>query len=107
MKRTHAAQSDNTDNSQETKKQSQLLSLGVPPLLAAVPQLLPKTHQVGGQREGRVQDSGQQGGVPAVGAPQEQAGHELRDHGPGAEVLLPEGHPRQGGRPEARLPVRE
>ena len=69
--------------------------------------MLSQVYQVGQPGEGDLQAGGQQGGVPAVGAPQEQAGHELRDHGPGAEVLLPEGHPRQGGRPEARLPVRE
>merc|ERR1712203_1087243 len=55
---------------------------------------------------GGVQAGGQQGSVEVVGRPQEQARHELRDHGQGPEVLLPEGHPRQGGRPEARLPVR-
>ena len=80
--------------------------MGVPLVFTPVAQLLPRLYQVGGQGEGRVQAGRQQGGVQAVGAPQEQARHELRDHGPGAEVLLPEGHPRQGRRPEAGLPVR-
>ena len=41
---------------------------------------------MGQQGEGHLQAGGQQGGVQAVGAPQEQAGHELRDHGPSTEV---------------------
>ena len=60
--------------------------MGVPPVPSSVAQLMSQTHQVGGQGEGRVQDSGQQGGVQAVGAPQEQARHELRDHGPSPQV---------------------
>ena len=69
--------------------------------------VLSQVHQVGQPREGHLQAGGQQGGVPAVGAAQEQARHELRDHGPRSQILLPEGHPRQGGRPETRLPVRQ
>merc|ERR1711953_1567697 len=37
---------------------------------------------------------------------QEQAGHELRDHGQSPQILLPEGNPGQGGRTETGLPVR-
>ena len=48
--------------------------------------LLPEVHKVGQQGEGHLQAGGQQGGVQALGAPQEQAGHELRDHGPSTEV---------------------
>ena len=47
---------------------------------------LSKVHQVGQQGEGHLQAGGQQGGLQALGAPQEQAGHELRDHGPSTEV---------------------
>ena len=77
---------------------------------------------MGQQGEGHLQAGGQQGGVQAVGPPQEQAGHELRDDGPSPEVkdqlensthaclflqvLLPARHPGKGGRSEARLPVR-
>jgi len=79
--------------------------VGVPPIPAPNPQLLSQAHQVGGQGEGRVQDSGQQGSVQAVGPPQEQARHELRDDGTSPEVLLPTRHLGQGGRPEAGLSV--
>ena len=68
---------------------------------------LSQVHQVGQQGEGHLQAGGQQGGVQAVGAPQEQARHELRDDGSSAEVLLPEGHPRQGRWSEAGLSVRQ
>ena len=43
---------------------------------------------MGQQGEGHIQAGGQQGGVQAVGPPQEQARHELRDHGTRAEVTL-------------------
>lgn len=46
-----------------------------------------------------------QGRVPPLGAAQEQAGHELRDHGPSTQVLLRPWHPQQSGRPEAGVPV--
>ena len=36
--------------------------------------------------EGSVQAGRLEGGLPAVGAPQEQARHELRDDGQGIEV---------------------
>ena len=62
---------------------------------------------MGQQGEGHLQAGGQQGGVQAVGPPQEQARHELRDDGASAQILLPEGHPRQGRWPEAGLPVRQ
>lgn len=57
-------------------------------------------------RERRVQAGRLEGGVAAVGVAQEQARHELRDDGPRAALLLPARHPRQGGRPAARVPVR-
>ena len=69
--------------------------------------MLSQVHQMGEQRERNFQVGGQQGGLPAVGAAQEQARHELRDNGASAEVLLPEGHPRQGRRSEAGLSVRQ
>lgn len=80
--------------------------MGVPAGSVAGPGVLPVVHQVVGQTEGGVQAGGQQGGVPVVGRPQEQARHELRDHGPRAQVLLPARDPGQGGRPAPRLPVR-
>ena len=43
-------------------------------------------HQVDAEGEGHLQAGGQQGGVQAVGAPQEQARHELRDHGQSPQV---------------------
>ena len=48
--------------------------------------MLPEVHQVGQPVGGDLQAGGQQGRVPAVGHAQEQAGHELRDHGPSTEV---------------------
>ena len=59
------------------------------------------------RERGGVQDSGQKGGVQAMGPPQEQARHELRDDGSIALSLLPEGHPRQGRWSEAGLSVRQ
>ena len=50
--------------------------------------MLSKVHQMGKQREGNLQAGGQQGGLQAVGTPQEQAGHELRDHGQSSQVRL-------------------
>lgn len=82
------------------------LPLGVPPQAAPGQGLLPQVHQVEQPREGRLQTGGQQGRLPAVGSAQEQAGHELRDDGAGAALLLPARHPGQGGRPAPRLPVR-
>ena len=43
---------------------------------------------MGQQGEGHLQAGGQQGGVQAVGPPQEQARHELRDDGTSPEVTL-------------------
>ncbi|KAL4713576.1 hypothetical protein ACJJTC_006164, partial [Scirpophaga incertulas] len=80
--------------------------VGVPAEAAAGPRVLPALHQVDQSREGRVQARRLQGRVAPVGAAQEQAGHELRDHGPRAALLLPARHPGQGGRPAARVPVR-
>lgn len=80
--------------------------VGIPAQAAAGPRVLPALHQVDQPREGRVQAGGLEGGVAPVGAAQEQAGHELRDDGPRAALLLPARHPRQGGRPAARVPVR-
>lgn len=82
------------------------IPLGVPPQTPARQGVLPSLHQVDEPREGRVQTGGLEGGVAAVGAAQEQARHELRDDGPRAALLLPARHPRQGGRPAARVPVR-
>ena len=48
--------------------------------------VLPQVHQVEQQGEGSVQAGGQQGCVQAVGDAQEQARHELRDDGQGAQV---------------------
>ena len=49
--------------------------------------VLSPVHQVGKQREGHLQAGGQQGRVQAVGASQEQTGHELRNHGQGSQVI--------------------
>lgn len=80
--------------------------MGVPAEAAAGPRVLPALHQVDEPREGRVQAGRLEGGVAALGPAQEQAGHELRDHGPRPALLLPARDPRQGGRPAPRLPVR-
>ena len=48
--------------------------------------MLPQVHQVGQPVGGDLQAGGQQGSVSAVGHAQEQAGHELRDHGQGSQV---------------------
>lgn len=58
------------------------------------------------QGEGRLQAGRLQGGVEVMGHAQEQAGHELRNHGPRSEILLSEGHFGQGRRPEAGVPIR-
>ena len=50
--------------------------------------MLSKVHQMGKQREGNLQAGGQQGRLQTVGASQEQAGHELRDHGQSSQVRL-------------------
>ena len=50
--------------------------------------MLSKVHQMGKQREGNLQACGQQGGVQTVGTSQEQARHELRDHGQSSQVRL-------------------
>ena len=68
--------------------------------------MLSKVHQMGKQREGNLQAGGQQGRLQAVGASQEQAGHELRDHGQSSQILLSERNPGQGGRSETGVPVR-
>lgn len=82
------------------------LPVGVPAEAAAGPRVLPALYQVDEPREGRVQAGGLEGGVAAVGPAQEQARHELRDDGARAALLLPARHPRQGGRPAPRVPVR-
>ena len=68
--------------------------------------MLSKIHQMGKQREGDLQAGGQQGGVQTVGTPQEQARHELRDHGQSSQILLSKRNPGQGGRTEACLSIR-
>ncbi len=50
--------------------------------------LLPEVHQMEQQGEGDLQAGGQQGGVPPLGPAQEQAGHELRDHGSRSQVYF-------------------
>jgi len=67
---------------------------------------LSKTHSLDWQRQRRVQDCGQQGGVQTVGSPQEQAWHELWDHGESSEILLSERNTGQGGWSETGLSVR-
>ena len=52
------------------------------------PRVLSQVHQVEQPREGGVQAGRQQGGVPALGHAQEQARHELWDHGQGTEVRM-------------------
>ena len=69
------------DHTAESEEQPQFLPLGVPPLSAPVSSQLSSPHQVAGQRQGRLQDRGQQSGLQTVGTSQEQARHELRDHG--------------------------
>jgi hypothetical protein len=49
--------------------------------------VLPEVHKVEQQGEGDLQAGGQQGGVPPLGTTQEQARHELRDHGPRSQVF--------------------
>ncbi len=49
--------------------------------------MLPEVHKVEQQGEGDLQAGGQQGGVPPLGTTQEQARHELRDHGPRSQVF--------------------
>ena len=86
--------------------------------------MLSKIHQMGKQREGDLQAGGQQGRVQALGTPQKQTRHELRDHGQSSQVgltlrpteryslkaacvqvLLSERNPGQGRRTETGLPV--
>ena len=50
--------------------------------------MLSQVYQVGEQREGDIQAGGQQGGVQTVGHAQEQAWHELRDHGQSSQVVF-------------------
>lgn len=80
--------------------------MGVPAEAAAGQGVLPEVHQVDEQGEGSLQVGRLEGRLEAVGVAQEQAGHELRDDGQGAEVLLPEGDFGEGGRAEVGLPVR-
>lgn len=82
------------------------LLVGVPAEAAAGPRVLPPLHQVDQPRQGRLQARRLQGRVQVVGNAQEQAGHELRDDGPRAALLLPARHPRQSRRPAPRLSVR-
>ena len=50
--------------------------------------MLSEVYQVEQPWEGRVQAGRQQGGVAAVGDAQEQARHELWDHGQGTQVMV-------------------
>lgn len=79
--------------------------MGVPAEAAPGSRVLSALHQVDEPGEGCLQAGGLQGGLPTMGNAQEQAGHELRDDGQGAEVLLPARHPGQGGWPAAGLSV--
>lgn len=80
--------------------------MGVPAQTAAGPRVLPPLHQVDQPRQGRLQARRLQGRVQVVGHAQEQAGHELRDNGPGLALLLPARNPRQSRRPAPGLSVR-
>lgn len=82
------------------------VSLGVPAQTPPGQGVLSAFHQMDKPWEGRLQVSGFEGGVPTMGLTQKQARHELWDDGPRFTLLLPEGHPGEGGRPAARLPVR-
>merc|ERR1712203_294198 len=94
-----------TASKEEVEGPEQCLPLGVPPLPPPVSSQLSCLHQVGRQRQRGLQAGGQQGGLQAVGTAQEQAGHELRDHGESSEILLSERNPGQGGRPETCLSI--
>ncbi|CAG03708.1 unnamed protein product [Tetraodon nigroviridis] len=107
------------------------LPVGVPAGPPPGQEHLSQVHQVDPEGEGHLQAGGLQGRLQAVGQTQEQARHELRDHGTGAQVdthvhtllqcapaqpltpptltplqvLLPAGDPGQGRRSAAGLPV--
>ena len=60
--------------------------MGVPAATAAECRLLPQVYQMDRSATGNLQACWFQGRLQAVGHPQEQAGHELRDHGTCFEV---------------------
>ena len=60
--------------------------MGVPAAAAAEPRDVSALHQVDQPPARHLQAGGFQGRVPPLGFAQKQARHELRDHGPGAEV---------------------
>ena len=64
------------------------LPLGVPAGPPPGQEHLPPLHQVDPEGEGHLQTGGLQGRLQAVGQTQEQAGHELRDHGAGTQVSV-------------------
>jgi len=62
---------------EEVSGRNYYIFVGISSEAAAGQRLLPEVHQVEQQGEGHLQAGGQQGRVPAVGAAQEQARHEL------------------------------
>jgi len=60
--------------------------VGIPASAAAELQLLSELHPMGRPRARHLQADQLEGRLASVGYPQEQAGHELRDHGPRSEV---------------------
>ena len=62
------------------------IPVGVPAAAVAGARHMPPLHQVDRPTAGHLQAGRLQGGVQAMGVPQEQAGHDLRDDGQGVEV---------------------
>lgn len=62
------------------------LPVGIPAGPAAGQKHLSQIHQMDSERERHLQAGGLQSGFKAVGQTQEQARHELRDHGESSQV---------------------
>ncbi len=62
------------------------LSVGIPSAAVAKRRLLSEVHQVDRQEQRGLQAGRLEGGLATVGTAQEQAWHELRDHGTSAQV---------------------
>ena len=60
--------------------------MGVPAGAVAGQEHMSQVHQVDAAGKGHLQAGGLQGRVQAVGETQEQARHELRNHGAGTQV---------------------